>query len=313
MSEKISETKRLKLVQLLEHLVPEERVIPSVVEGVRLFRVDRSSPRAQKAYEPGIIILAQGQKRVFLGDEIYTYNALNYLVLSVPLPIECETTASSEEPILGIYITVDPSSVGEILLEMNDDLRYNEESLPKGIYTSHLTDVLTDTTIRLLEALSSPMDGRILGPMIVKEIVYRVLCSEPGGALHAMAYHNRRFFKIARVLNRIHESFNDLLDVKSLATDAGMSVSTFHSSFKAVTNVSPIQYIKNVRLHKARILMTQDGLNVYNAALRVGYESPSQFSREYKRFFGVTPGKDTGPEANDGKYLNFESQSILSV
>ncbi|TGN08522.1 AraC family transcriptional regulator [Leptospira ilyithenensis] len=314
MPEMISETKRWKLVELLERLVPEERIVPFTSKGVKLFRINHSSPRTQKAYEAGILILAQGKKRIFLGDEIYTYDPLNYLVLSVPLPIECETIVTSpEEPILGLYISVDPSSVGEILLEM-DDSHSHEESLFKGIYSAPLTEELTDITIRLLEAISSSRDERILGPMIVREIIYRVLCTKQGRALQALAYRNRRFFKISRALNRIHESFNDPLDVKSLAADAGMSVSTFHASFKSVTNVSPIQYIKNVRLHKARILMTQEGINTYNAALRVGYESPSQFNREYKRFFGVTPGKDTiSQEAIPKKNVNSEIPSIMSV
>ncbi|PJZ24609.1 AraC family transcriptional regulator [Leptospira hartskeerlii] len=260
------EEKRRKLAALIKQFVPKEQIQPSSLKGVRFFRIDQSAPKAQKAYEPGIIILAQGQKRIFLGNDIYTYNSGNYLVLSVPLPLECETKASPKEPILGIYITVDPTSVGEIL---------------------------TNAAIRLTEVLSSSEETKVLGPMIVREIIYRVLCEKEGGALQALAYRNRKFFQIARALHRIHESFNEDLDVRSLAFDAGMSISTFHSSFKAVTNASPIQYIKNVRLHKARILMMQGGLNAYNAAARVGYESPSQFNREYKRFFGISPGKDT--------------------
>ncbi|TGL62081.1 AraC family transcriptional regulator [Leptospira sarikeiensis] len=288
----VSAEKRKKLADLLYNLVPEEQILSSDLKGVRLFRIDEPAPKAQKAYEPGIIILAQGQKKIFLGSDVYTYDSGNYLVLSVPLPLECETLASPEEPILGIYITVDPTSVGEIMLEM-DDVRLDEEELPKGIYSAPLNDLLTDAAIRLTEALHNPQETKILGPTIVKEIIYRVLCRKEGGALQALAYRNRKFFQIARALHRIHESFDKDLDVRSLAFDAGMSISTFHSSFKAVTNASPIQYIKNVRLHKARILMLQEGLNAYNAAIQVGYESPSQFSREYKRFFGTPPGKDT--------------------
>ncbi|TGK01411.1 AraC family transcriptional regulator [Leptospira langatensis] len=301
------------MVELLMQLLPEERVQASGLKGVRIFRRDSSAPRVQKSYEPGIVILAQGQKRVFLGEEVYTYDPTNYLVVSVPLPIECETTASAKEPVLGIYITVDPASVGEILLDMEDP-QYHEESLPKGIYSAPVTNTLVDAAIRLLEALASQRDGKILGPMIVREIIYRVLCSEEGGALQALAYRNRRFFQIARALDRIHESFHEDLDIKTLASDAGMSVSTFHANFKAVTNASPLQYIKNVRLHKARILMTLDGFNAHNAALRVGYESPSQFSREYKRFFGVTPGKDAvNLRGEEGSMLVTEDRSVVSV
>jgi AraC-like DNA-binding protein len=128
--------------------------------------------------------------------------------------------------------------------------------------------------------------------MIIREILYRVLSGEQGGALQALAYRSGRFFQVARILKKIHGSFDRDLDVKTLASDAGMSISTFHANFKAVTNASPLQYIKSVRLHKARMLMAQEGLNANTAAIRVGYESPSQFSREFKRFFGTTPAKD---------------------
>jgi AraC-like DNA-binding protein len=291
MTPRIMEMKQRHMVALLDSLAPTENITPSMLKEVRFFRISRPSPRTPMDYEPSILILAQGQKRVFLGDEVYTYDAFNYLVLSVPLPLDCETTASPEEPLLGIFISVDPSSVGELLLEM-DDLRPQPEFLPRGIYSASLTEELTDSTIRLLEALSSPRDGRILGPMIVREILYRVLSGEQGGALQALAYRNGRFFQVARILKKIHGSFDGDLDVKTLALDAGMSISTFHANFKAVTNSSPLQYIKSVRLHKARSLMAQEGLNANTAANRVGYESPSQFSREFKRFFGVTPAKD---------------------
>jgi AraC-like DNA-binding protein len=242
--------------------------------------------------------MAQGRKRIFLGDKVYTYDASHYLVLSIPLPIECEAIATPGEPILGFYITVDPMVVGEILLEM-DDTSHHGELLPKGIYGASLTDSIVDAAIRLLSSLSSPKDGRILGPMIVREIIYRVLCGENGAALQALAYRNRRFFQIARVLNKIHETYEEGLDVRTLAMEAGMSVSAFHTSFKAVTHASPLQYIKSVRLHNARLLMNQEGLNAYSAALRVGYESPSQFNREYKRFYGITPAKDAASLRNN--------------
>jgi AraC-like DNA-binding protein len=299
----IIETKQRRLVELLDPLAPTESIIPSMLKEVRFFRVSRPYPRMPMDYEPSILILAQGQKRVFLGDEVYTYDPFNYLVLSVPLPLECETKASPEEPLLGIFISVSPSSVGELLLEM-EDIRQQPEYLPRGIYSTRLTGELIDATIRLLEALSSERDGRILGPMIVREILYRVLSGEQGGALQALAHRNGRFFQIARVLKKIHGSFDRDLDVRTLASDAGMSISTFHANFKAVTNASPLQYIKSVRLHKARMLMAQEGLNANTAAIRVGYESPSQFSREFKRFFGVTPAKDAvSLHVNDEGYF----------
>jgi AraC-like DNA-binding protein len=279
-----------RMIELLNSLVPDEGVIQDIIEKVDLFRITTSSPRSPQNYAPGIIILAQGQKRIFIGDEVFLYDPLNYLVLSVPMPLECETTASQEKPMLGIKIKVDAATVGEILFSV-DSSQNNLKSMPKGIYSAVLDNQMIDATIRLLETLLSPADSRFLGPMIVREIIYRVLCGEKGDALRALAFRNQRFFQIARILDKIHRTYGKKLDLNSLALETGMSISAFHASFKAVTNMAPLQYIKNVRLHKARMLMLEEGINAYSAAFHVGYESPSQFNREYKRLFGSTPGK----------------------
>lgn len=280
-----------EMVNLLESLVPEEGVIDSWIDQVRLFHITNAAPRTPTLYEPSIIILVQGKKRIYIGDEIYTYDPLNYLVLSVPLPIECETIASPDKPMLGLTVNVNPSIVGEIVLEMDNSLG-KVKSLPKGVYSAPLSKNMTSVILRLLNALSSQKDSRILGPMIVRELIYRVLSEEKTGALRSLAHRDRHFYQIARALNKIHESYNEISSLNSLATDAGMSISTFHSAFRAVTSTSPLQYIKNIRLHKARMLMIEKGEYAYEAALRVGYESISQFSREYKRLFGAPPGRD---------------------
>lgn len=281
-----------RMIELLDKLVPDEGVRYDVIDKVHLFRITKSSPRTPIKYDPSIIILAQGQKRVFMGEEAITYDPLNYLVLSVPLPLECETTASVEKPMLGLTVKVDIATVSDILLSI-DDVNYNAKSLPKSVYSASMDDKLIDAVTRLLETLSSPGESRVLGPMIVREIIYRVLSGEKGEALRALAFRNQRFFQIARTLDKIHESYDKKLDLNFLALEAGMSISAFHTIFKEVTKTSPLQYIKNVKLHKARMLMIEEGINAYNAAIHVGYESPSQFNREYKRLFGITPAKDT--------------------
>lgn len=227
----------------------------------------------------------------FFGDSTYTYDASHYLVLPVPLPLECEGRAEPGKPILGLTIAIDPIEVGEILLEMEDG-RKEMQSLPRGIYDAPMNEALYDATLRLVQALADPQDEKVLAPAIKREIVYRVLQGEKGEILQALAHRNKRFFQIAKVLQKIHRSCGADFDIDALARESDMSSSTFHSSFKAVTDASPLQYIKNIRLHKARTLMIQDGLNASMAALQVGYESSSQFNREYKRLFGVTPAKD---------------------
>ncbi len=283
--------KQEKIITLLTEIMPEETEIDSLMNGLTLFRVEESFPPTPFQYNSEIIILAQGEKNVYLGNNVYSYDASHYLVLPVPLPTECEGITEPGKPLLGLSITIDPIEVGEILLDMEDGHK-ETHSIPKGIYNAPMNEAMYDATIRLLETIMTPQDKKVLAPMIKKEIIYRVLQGEKGEILQALAHRNRRFFQIAKALQKIHESYNDDFDIEKLAKEFDMSSSTFHSSFKAVTETSPLQYIKNVRLHKARNLMIQNGLNVNIAAVEVGYESPSQFNREYKRLFGVTPAKD---------------------
>ena len=276
------------LVDLLELLAVHELFNESSLPDVRFFRSGQYIPRSPSAYEPSIVIIGQGRKLGYLGDKVYTYDPYNYLVLSVPLPIECETFGSPQEPLLGVYINVNPLTVSELLLEMEDD-RAPAGILPRGIYSTPLPEALLGATVRLLECLSTPLESKILGPQIIREIIYRVLCGEQGDILRLLASRQSRFGQIAKVLQRMHTEFSTKLDIGTLANEANMSVSSFHSNFKTVTASSPLQYLKSVRLHKARLLMAQDGFNASMAASTVGYESASQFSREFKRFFGNTP------------------------
>ena len=202
-------------VDLLDRLVPEEGVIPNIIDKVDLFRISDAAPREPKKYEPSIIILAQGKKRIFVGEDVYEYDPLHYLALTVPLPIECETTASVDKPMLGIRIQVDAAAIGEILLAM-DDAQQAPKQMPKCIYSAPIDSKLMDTCIRLLDALSSPEDRKFLGPMVVREILYRILQGEKGDALRALAFRNQRFFQIARTLDRIHESYEGKLTCSPL-------------------------------------------------------------------------------------------------
>lgn len=276
-----------RIAELLGALAVEEGYSPSLLDGVRFTRANGPKPRVPIVYEPSIIIVGQGRKRVFLGDQNYVYDANNYLVLSVPLPLECDTEASPEKPLLGLCIRVDPVALGELLMEMEDGRAPPE--MVRGLYSTPLTEDLDCAAVRLLECLQSPMDARILGPGIVREITYHVLRGEQGGALRAVAARHSRFGQIARVLRRVHQEYHRELDVESLAREANMSVSSFHHNFKAVTSSSPLQYLKRIRLHKARALMLQGDHNASAAAARVGYSSLSQFSREFKRYFGASP------------------------
>ncbi len=277
-----------RMVRLLERLAPNEGYTQSALDSVRLMRSDRPLGRTPVLYEPSIVIVCQGRKIGFLGEEVYVYDAQHYLVLSVPLPFSTETQASREEPMLAVSVRLDLIELTELISEI-DAAGHHAPAPAAGIVSTPLDADLADATLRLLQSLTSPVDARILGPAIVREICYRVLTGEQGGAMRAALAHHGRFGRVARALKKIHADFAGPLNVSGLAEQAGMSVPAFHANFRAVTQTSPIQYIKSTRLHHARLLMIRDGVTAASAAARVGYESASQFSREFKRLFGRTP------------------------
>lgn len=281
-----------RTTELLNSLITREGVRPSILDGVKLMRANRSVPRTPVLYEPSIVIVGQGRKRGYLGGRIYTYDPHNYLVLSVPMPFECETEIGPGGPLLAISIRVDLSVLSELLLKMDRKSMTLEGNDTHGMYSTPLDLALSEATVRLLESLSCSIEAQILGPQIVREITYRVLCGSRGGSLRALVAVNGRLSQIQRALERMHADYPQGIDVASLAEDAGMSVSAFHHNFKAVTATSPLQYLKTIRLHKARMLMAVEGLSASTASDRAGYQSPSQFSREFKRFFGATPQQE---------------------
>lgn len=281
-----------QLAGLLDELAVQEGMQGTSIEGLRLFRRSQPLVRGPMVYYPNIIIVGQGQKRAYLGGELYTYDPFNYLVLSVPLPAECEAEASPDKPILIATIDVEPAMLGEMLVELDDNLPTSTSTTPRGISTTPMNEELGGAVIRLLECLKRPLDSRILGRQLVREVVYRVLCGEQGGSLRALANRDDHFTRIARVLKYIHVDYAKPLSTDELAKRAAMSASVFHHHFKLVTASSPLQYLKQIRLDRARLLMNHEGYNASGAARAVGYDSASQFSREFKRQYGVTPIED---------------------
>ena len=208
------------------------------------------------------------------------------------MPFECETEVGPHGPLLAVSISVDLAVLSELLMKTDRKPAPPAESDTYAMYSTPLDLALSEATVRLLESLACPTEAQILGPQIMREITYRVLRGARGGSLRALIAMNGRVSRVQRALERMHADYAQEFDVASLAEDSGMSVSAFHHNFKAVTATSPLQYIKTIRLHKARMLMALEGLNAGIAADRAGYQSPSQFSREFKRFFGATPQEE---------------------
>lgn len=277
-----------RMVHLMERLAPVEGYNLSALEDVRFLRSNRPLTRTPVLYDPGIVILCQGRKRGYLGDDVYVYDAQHYLVVSVPVPFTMETDASEAQPMLAVYMRLDLQVAGELILQM-DELLGPNDAQPKGMYASPMDDSLRASTLRFLEAMSDPAEAHILGPSLVREIYYRILTGEQGGSMRAALDRQGHFGKITRAIRKIHSCYQERLDVQSLAQEANMSVPSFHLHFRSVTDSSPMQYLKSTRLHQARLLMLRNAMSASTAAFKVGYESASQFSREFKRFFGRTP------------------------
>ncbi|CAG0960513.1 RCS-specific HTH-type transcriptional activator RclR [Phycisphaerales bacterium] len=281
------------MVRLIDSLAVREGTHETSLPGVWVSRRTNSEPRHPAIYQALLIFLAQGAKEVYLEDEVLRYDADHYLALALPVPVECEILkASPKEPLLAVSLVVDPAMLAEILISLDEPTTF-DGALPRGIYASRTSPELRSTVVRLLECLHSPVDSRILGKQIVREIVYRVLRDEPGDALRALATRNDQFMRIARVVQQIQAEYGTSLSVEDMAKRANMGVSTFHHNFKAVTGKSPLQYLKSIRLHRARLMMVHAGHNAGTAAAAVGYESPSQFGREFKRMFGESPAEET--------------------
>ena len=275
------------MATLIARLAPSAGMTATVLDGVKLMHANRPVAKSPVLYEPCICIAVQGRKRCYVGEHVFGFDAQHYMVLSVPLPFMSETEASEAEPLLGLMIRVDRTMLADLLVALEGENAVHDA--PGTIMTTRLDARMAATVLRLLEALGSPVEARVLGPGLVREICYHVLMGEQGGAMRAALTSQGHFGKIARALRRIHSDDQADLNVASLASEANMSVPAFYAHFKAVTQCSPIQYVKAARLHKARLLMVRGGVTAASASASVGYESASQFSREFKRMFGRSP------------------------
>ena len=279
---------RHRKITLLRELAPEEGYTLTPLPDVRLLRSDRPLSRTPVLYEPGIVIVVQGRKRGFLGDEVFVYDDQHYLVVSVPVPFTMETDATADEPLLAIYFRLDHAMAAELCIQI-DERHGTPSAIPRGLYSSPMEEALAASVLRLLEALANPPEGDVLGPALVREIYYRILSGAQGGSLRAALAQQGKFAMVARAIRLIHSRYGEALSVDELAGEAAMSAPTFHAHFRAMTGTSPMRYVQSTRLHQARLLMLRQHTTAAAAATAVGYESASQFSREFRRLFGRPP------------------------
>jgi AraC-like DNA-binding protein len=266
--------------------------LTTAIPGLSLFRYDEPNELHSGMYEPSICMVAQGAKRVMLGDDTYVYDAHHYLITSVHLPTFVQIIeASRKKPYLGLMLKLDQREISQLMVDSHLPPPRPQQS-SRGMATGEVTVPLLTAFQRLIELLAEPKDIPILAPVIEREIVYRLLVGDQGARLRQMASTGSQSQQIARAIDWLKGNFSQPLRIEDLASQVNMSTSTFHHHFRAVTAMSPLQYQKWLRLNEARRLLLTENQDATTAAFQVGYESPSQFSREYSRLFGAPPLRD---------------------
>lgn len=267
-----------------------EGTMKTIIPNVYFHRASKSSPRQPLIYNSGIIIVGQGHKVIHFPDHHIKYGEGDYLVLGVPVPLECEAFTDNGLPVMGIAIDIAPAMLHSLVNQMGAHKKLTSGHA-SGVQLAKIDGEMAQVTHRLLSVLNNPLEATIFGQDIIKELVYRVLCGPQGHTLIGLAMHDGHFARIARTLSTIHNDYAGPITVEGLADEVNMSVSSFHRAFKQVTFESPLQYLKKVRLAKAKELITSSKSKANEAALKVGYTSASQFSREFKRHFNKTPSE----------------------
>jgi AraC-like DNA-binding protein len=264
----------------------------TAIPGLSLFRRDEPTEPISSMYEPSICMIAQGAKRVLLGDDTYVYDAHHYLITSVHLPTVVQVIkASREKPYLGLRLKLDQREILQMMVDSNLPAPRAEQS-SRGMATGDVTLPLLNAFLRLIDLLAEHKDIPILAPIIQREIIYRLLVGDQGSRLRQIASAGSQSNQIARAIDWLKGNFTGPLRIDDLATQVNMSTSTFHHHFRTLTAMSPLQFQKVLRLNEARRLMLTERLDATTVAFQVGYESPSQFSREYSRLFGAPPLRD---------------------
>lgn len=283
---------RAELARKIANRAVAEGDMPTAISALRLYR--RSSPTAcvSAAYEPSLVVFLQGRKRINVGKTAYDCDGSNFLLTSVDLPVVSQVTAATvKAPLLGLILKLEMPLVREILSQQEFHL-HEESGDARGMAVGVTSVELLDACLRLVDLLDAPDDIPFLASLIQREIIYRLLRSPQGKHLRAIATLGEQSHRTSKVVEWLRANYDKPLRVEELATTARMGVSTLHHQFRTLTAMSPLQYQKHLRLHVARERMLNDGLDAASAAFEVGYESASQFSREYSRFFGQPPMRD---------------------
>lgn len=286
------QTQLATLADILARHTASDGIHPSAIPGVGLIRTSTPTMPMPVVYEPTLCLVAQGRKRAVLGTTSYVYDAAQYLVASVDLPVMGSVIeASAQRPYLCLVLDLDMARLSELALRQPAP---SEEagSPARGIALSQTTPELLDAAVRLASLLDAPQDIAELAPLVQREIFYRLLTGPGNGLVRQLAQADSRLNQIARAIAWIRGRYTEAWSIDAVADVAGMSRSSLHAHFKAVTSMSPLEFRTQLRLQEARRMMVAEAMDAASAGFQVGYESPSQFSRDYGRAFGLPPAKD---------------------
>lgn len=282
----------LRLAEMIAGWTEGKHQVATAIPGLELHRWESPTEPHSYMFSPHLCLIAQGVKRILLGEENYVYDAQSFVVSSVELPlVSTILEATPEKPYLGLTLELDLQEISGLML--HDSLASRQQHpAGRGIGVSKMTPALLNAVERLLELLETPADIPVFLPLVRQEIYYRLLMDEQGSRLRQMVMAESRSYQIAKAIDWMKKHIDRPLSIGELASRAGMSPSSFHQHFRTLTAISPLQFQKRIRLNEARRLMLVENMDAGNASFRVGYESPTQFSREYKRMFGNPPRTD---------------------
>lgn len=282
----------VELARLIEQFSPGDGLHATPIPRVTLIRSTLPTEPIHAVYKPALCIIAQGRKQVMSGQTVHVYDPAKYLVVTVDMPIVGQVLqASADAPYLCFMLDLDPAAIGALMLETQ--MTQADSAAPgPGLSLTSVTPPVIDATVRLLRLLATPSDIPVLAPLAEREILYRLLVGDQTSRLRQIAFAESKLQQVNRAIGWIQKNFRKPFSIEAVTAEARMSSSALHEHFKAVTSMSPLQYQKQLRLQEARRLILLQSLDAAMAGHSVGYDSPSQFSREYKRLFGAPPARD---------------------
>ncbi len=289
----IPTSEMMEFTHLLKKNTPKEGANHTIVPNLMIWKMSEPYKLVPQVYQPCIMIGAQGKKNIFLDGKRYNYNPGKFLTTFAPMSLDCELIeASPEKPLLVAFIKIDHNRISQMILKMKQTtteiIKHDTPNNVSGIFSAPLKKSLLDVMLRLLKTLDDPNEARILGESIIDEIYFRILSDEQGGMLKYHLQQRGQINEILGVVEYLQKNIDKSISIDDMADKVNMSSSGFHKKFKEVMHLSPLQFTKSIKLNKAqRYIM--EGKNVSEAGFMVGYNNSAQFSREYKRFFGMPP------------------------